>query len=298
MSTSMGLICSEHFSAGVCCKREIISTQGTDPGSCSDRGHHGPVTASGPASLRASLLGVRESMGLGCTGSPLGDLAAPCTAGSLHPAPLCAPSKSPPAPACPGQPGSGCGQDGACRGAQLEAEAAGPAAASGKPAEMELSWGSTGGWVLGSWVPQGPTTPGRDRGLHGKMGTCTARCLTWEICGPAPPLCAHSWMSPKWGCPHGLRNLLPLPNPSRGQASQPVGAHPSPSPLPPTPGGGDAVRDEHPAVPVPCWEALGGCWLHPAGRQCSPPPQALGPTKPWLRAPKGWPRVGEAKNVP
>lgn len=130
------------------------------------------------------------------------------------------------------------------------------------------------------------------------MGTCTAQCLTWEICGPAPPLCAQSWMSPKWGRPHGLRNLLPLPNASRGQASQPVGAHPSPSLLPPTPGGGDAVRDEHPAVPVPCWEALGGCWLHPAGRQCSPPPQALGPMKPWLRAPKGWPRVGEAKNVP
>lgn len=89
MSTSMGLICSEHFSAGVCCKREITSTQGTAPGSCSDHGHHGPVTAPGPASLRASLLGVRESMGLGCTGSPPGGLAAPCTAGSLHPAPLC-----------------------------------------------------------------------------------------------------------------------------------------------------------------------------------------------------------------
>lgn len=113
MSTSMALICSEHFSAGVCCKREITSTQGTAPGSCSDRGHHGPVTALGPASLRASLLGVRESMGLGCTGSPPREI-------WQHPAlpALCTllPSVPPPNPPwllpAPGSPAVGAGRTG------------------------------------------------------------------------------------------------------------------------------------------------------------------------------------------
>lgn len=167
--------------------------------------------------------GCTRAWGWAALGAPWEIWQHPALLGLCTLLPSVPPPNPPLAPCCPGQPSSGCGQVGMCRGAQLEAEAAGQAAASGKPVEMGLSWGGTGGWVLGSWVPRGIATPGRDEGLHGKV----------------PDL------GDLWFCPSSLCSQLDVPK---------VGAsswtREPPSPSKPQPGSG-VLSCGSPPEPLP-----------------------------------------------